>query len=550
MDAYPRATAEPPPTDRLDAVIVGAGFAGLHMLYRLRGLGLSARVFEAGSGVGGTWYWNRYPGARCDVESMQYSYSFHDALQQDWRWSERYASQPEILRYANHVADCFDLKRDIRLETRVAAAVFDAAAERWNIRTDRGDAVAARFCILAVGCLSSARIPDIAGLERFAGDWYHTGEWPHEGVDFTGKRVAVIGTGSSAIQSIPVIARQAAHLTVFQRTANFSIPSRNGPLEPAHEQAWKSRYAELRQQARMMRSGILYRINDQSALAATAAERQAEYAARWEAGGLGFTAAFNDLGTDRRANDTAAEFVRARIREKVRDPGIAETLLPRDHAIGTKRLCVDTGYYETFNRENVTLVDLRRAPIEAITARGLRTREAEYAVDSIVFATGFDAMTGSLTRIAIRGRDGALLAEKWAAGPRSYLGLMTAGFPNLFMITGPGSPSVLSNMLVSIEQHVDWIADCLSAMRARGLDCIEASRDAEDDWVAHGNEVASRTLHPSASSWYMGANIPGKPRVFMPYIGGVGVYRQICDEIAADGYRGFRLGGRARAAAD
>ena len=533
--------AAPGPATDLDAVIVGAGFAGLYMLHRLRGLGLSARVYEAGDGIGGTWYWNRYPGARCDVESMDYSYSFSDELQQEWQWTERYASQPEILRYINHVADRFDLRRDVRLSTRVTAAVFDEATHRWAVSTDRGDRVSAQFCVMATGCLSAAQVPDFKGLETFEGAWYHTGNWPHEGVDFTGQRVGVIGTGSSAIQSIPLIARQAAHLFVFQRTPNFSIPARNAPLDPEYERRWKANYAEHRRQARESRVGFVVERNDLSALEVSAEERLREYESRWSRGGLGFNATFADLLTSKDANDTAAEFFRAKIRAAVRDPAVAETLSPRHYPVGTKRLCVDTDYYDTFNRDNVTLIDLRTAPIEAITPAGLRTRDEAYALDSLVFATGFDAMTGALLSIDIRGRAGQTLRHKWAEGPRTYLGLAVAGFPNLFAITGPGSPSVLSNMIVSIEQHVDWIADCLVYLREHDRTAIEATVAAEDTWVAHVNEVGNATLYPLANSWYMGANIPGKPRIFMPYIGGVGVYRQFCDDVAAKGYEGFAL---------
>ena len=528
-------------TGPFDAVIVGAGFAGLYMLHRLRGLGLSARVYEAGRGIGGTWFWNRYPGARCDVESMDYSYSFSDDLQQEWKWTERYASQPEILSYINHVADRFDLRRDIQLETRVTAALFNEATNRWAIQTDRGDRVSAQFCIMATGCLSDAQVPKIEGLETFEGAWYHTGHWPHEGVDFTGQRVGVIGTGSSAIQSIPIIAKQAAQLFVFQRTPNFSIPARNAPLDSEYERRVKSSYAEFRRQARESRVGFVVEGTDQSALEVSPEERQREYESRWNRGGLGFNATFADLLTDKAANDTAAEFFRAKIQAIVRDAAVAELLSPRDYPVGTKRLCVDTNYYDTFNRDNVTLVDVRRAPIEAITPHGLRTPEAEYELDSIVFATGFDAMTGALLSIDIRGRTGTMLREKWAAGPRTYLGVATAGFPNLFTITGPGSPSVLSNMIVSIEQHVDWIADCLVYLREHDLGGIEANVEAEDGWVAHVNEVGHATLYPLASSWYMGANVPGKPRIFMPYVGGVGAYRQKCDDVAAKGYEGFTL---------
>ena len=536
-----RPSAPDGPLRRLDAVIVGAGFAGLYALHRLRGLGLTARVFEAGDGVGGTWYWNRYPGARCDVESMDYSYSFSDELQQEWHWTERYASQPEILAYINHVADRFDLRRDIQLDTRVTSAVFDEAGGRWTVETDRGDRVSAQFCIMATGCLSAAQVPAIEGLETFAGRWYHTGHWPHEGVDFTGQRVGVIGTGSSAIQSIPIIARQAAHLFVFQRTPNFSVPAQNGPLDAEYERRIKASYAEFRRQARQSRVGFVVEREDRSALEVPPEERARKYEAHWRRGGLGFGATFADLLISKDANDTAADFFRGKIRSIVRDPAVAETLSPRDYPVGTKRLCVDTDYYATFNRPNVSLVDIRRTPIEAIVRDGLRTREATYRLDSLVFATGFDAMTGALLAIDIRGRAGQTLAEKWAAGPRTYLGLAVAGFPNLFAITGPGSPSVLSNMIVSIEQHVDWIADCIGYLRSHDHPCVEATVEAEDAWVAHVNEVGHATLYPRANSWYMGANVPGKPRIFMPYIGGVGTYRQVCDDVAAKGYQGFTL---------
>ncbi|MDR3535550.1 MAG: NAD(P)-binding domain-containing protein [Acetobacteraceae bacterium] len=444
----------------VDVVIVGAGFGGMYMLHRLRGLGLSAIVFDVATDVGGTWYWNRYPGARCDVESMQYSYSFSPELQQEWQWSEVFAAQPEILRYARHVADRLDLRRDIRFETKVLQASFDEAAQRWTVRTDRGDMVSAGHCVMATGCLSTARVPDFPGIDSFTGKTYHTGYWPHEPVDFTGLRVAVIGTGSSAIQAIPVIARQAAHVTVFQRTPNYSIPSRNRPMTPAYEASWKSVYPARRAEARQTRNGVLANPNDVSALAVTEDARRRVYEQRWASGGTTFMAAFNDLIFDKASNDTAASFVREKIRAIVRDSRTADLLTPTDYPIGTKRICVDTDYFETFNRPNVTLVDVRSAPIETITPNGVRTGAQEYAVDAIVFATGFDAMTGTLTRIDIRGRGGRTLTDKWAEGPKTYLGLMTAGFPNLFMITGPGSPSVLSNMIVSIEQHVDWTANC------------------------------------------------------------------------------------------
>ena len=523
-----------------DAVIVGAGFAGMYMLHRLRGLGFKSVVFEAGNDVGGTWYWNRYPGARCDVESMQYSYQFCDELQQEWEWSERYAPQPEILRYANHVADRFDLRRDIRFNTRVTAATFDEGAGRWIVETDDGARVSATFCIMGTGCLSTANTPAFKGLDSFKGDRYHTGRWPHEEVDFTGRRVGVIGTGSSAIQAIPVIARQAAHLFVFQRTPNFTIPAHNAPLDPDFRRHVKANYADLRAKAKQMPTGVYFPRNDRSALEAAAEERRREYEARWAYGGVAFLGAYKDLLFDREANETAAEYVRNKIRETVHDPRVAELLCPTE-IIGCKRLCVDTGYYATFNRPNVTLVDVSRSPIEEITPHGVKVGDEEYELDALVFATGFDALTGALLRIDIRGRAGVSLKEKWHGGPRTYLGLATAGFPNLFTITGPGSPSVLANMIMAIEQHVDWIADCLEYMRERGLRHIEPAPEAEDAWGAHVNEDAGLSLRSQCGSWYVGSNVPGKPQVFMPYIGGFPVYAKRCEEVVANGYEGFAL---------
>jgi cyclohexanone monooxygenase len=525
-----------------DVVVVGAGFAGMYMLYRLRGLGLSVRVLEQGSGIGGTWYWNRYPGARCDVESMQYSYSFSDELQQEWDWSERYASQPEILNYANHVAERFNLRDDIRLNTRVDRAAFDERTNAWSVTTSNGNSVTAKYLVLATGCLSNARMPDIKGLGDFKGKVYHTGQWPHQPVNFEGLRVGVIGTGSSAIQSVPVIAGQASHLTVFQRTANFSIPSRNAALTPEERQAFRSNYPEIRRFAREeARNGIYTDFPDRGALDDGDNERRAKYESRWSRGGLTFMSVYNNLVLDKAANDTAANFVREKIAEIVKNPDTAKLLQPDNHPIGSKRICVDSDYFAAFNRPNVTLVDIKSNPIEEITANVVRTGGRDYEVDVLVLATGFDAMTGSVARIDIHGRNGQTLNQKWTEGPRTYLGVMSAGFPNLFIITGPGSPSVLSNMMVSIEQHVDWITGCIGYMRGRDLVAMEANKDAEDSWVDHVNEVAHRTLYPQANSWYMGANIPGKPRIFMPYIGGVGVYRQTCNDIAANSYEGFTM---------
>ena len=542
MSALQSTPAEGRSAESYDVVVVGAGFAGMYMLHRLRGLGLSARVYEQGGDVGGTWYWNRYPGARCDVESMQYSYSFSDELQQEWEWSERYAPQPEILKYANHVADRFKLRGDIELNTRVDRAVFDEGSHSWAVTTSDGKTVTAQYVILATGCLSNARMPDIKGLSGFKGKVYHTGHWPHEQVDFTGLRVGVIGTGSSAIQSVPVIAEQASHLTVFQRTANFSIPARNAPLTKQERDSFRSNYPEIRRFAREeARNGIYTDMPDRGALDDGDNERRSKYEARWTRGGLTFMSVYNNLALDKAANDTAADFVREKIAEIVRDPETAKLLQPNNHPIGTKRICIDSDYFATFNRPNVTLVDIRTDPIEEILPNAVRSGGRDYEVDALVLATGFDAMTGSVAKIEIRGRGGQTLNQKWAEGPKTYLGLMTNGFPNLFIITGPGSPSVLSNMIVSIEQHVDWIADCLGYMRDRGLEAMEATQEAEDNWVAHVNEVAHGTLYPQANSWYMGANIPGKPRIFMPYIGGVGTYRQICDDVAAKGYEGFAM---------
>src|SRR4029077_53278 len=525
-----------------DVVVVGAGFAGMHLLHRLRGLGLRVRVYEQGGDVGGTWYWNRYPGARCDVESMQYSYSFSDELQQEWDWSERYAPQAEILKYARHVAERFDLRRDIQFNTSVDRVVFDESAGEWQVSTSDGKTVSARFVVLATGCLSNARLPDIKGLSDFAGKVYHTGHWPHEAVNFTDQRVAVVGTGSSAIQSIPLIARQARHLYVFQRTPNFSIPAHNAALTAEEREAFRRIYPEVRRFAREeARNGLYAEMPDRGALDDGDNARRARYEQRWVNGGLTFMLAYNNLILDQAANDTAADFVRAKIAEIVKDPQTAKLLQPVNHPIGSKRICVDTDYYATFNRPNVTLVDIRDSGIEEILPNAVRVGAKDYEVDALVRATGFDAMTGSVARIDIRGRGGQTLKQKWAEGPKTYLGLMCAGFPNLFIITGPGSPSVLSNMIVSIEQHVDWIADCMVWMRQRGLDLVEATKAAEEGWVAHVNQVAHMTLYPQANSWYMGANIPGKPRIFIPYIGGVGVYRRICDDVAAKGYEGFAM---------
>jgi cation diffusion facilitator CzcD-associated flavoprotein CzcO len=528
-------------TIELDALVIGAGFAGLYQLLCLRDrLGLSVRALEAGGGVGGTWYWNRYPGARCDSESHVYWYTFSPELMREWEWSERYPGQAEILRYLNFAADKFDLKKDIRLNTRVVGAAYDEEANRWRVRTEGGETYVVKFLVTAVGCLSTANVPDFPGLNDFAGDWYHTGQWPHEGVDFTGKRVGMIGTGSTGIQAAPVIAASAEHLTVFQRTANYSVPARNAPLTAEFRQHIKEHTSDIRAVTHETLNGMAFRIEERLAVDTAPQERETIYEAAWERGGLQFRAAFQDMLVDKRANDTAADFIKRKIRSIVKDPATAAILSDIDHPYAAKRPPIDTNYFETYNRPNVTLVDLRKAPIDHISRAGIRTTEAEYPVDIIVFATGFDAMTGPLLRMNIRGRGGVALKDVWEAGPRNYLGLQVAGFPNLF--TGPGSPSVLCNMPVAIEQHADWITDCIKHLNENGLESIEAQPDAADKWVAEVNELANKTVFPLAKhSWYLGASIPGKPRVFMPYAGGMLRYRQICADVAARGYEGFLL---------
>ncbi|MGH3247783.1 MAG: flavin-containing monooxygenase [Trebonia sp.] len=524
-----------------DAVVVGAGFAGLYMLHRLRGLGLRALVFEAGDDVGGTWYWNRYPGARVDIECINYSFSFSPELEQDYPWGERYAPQPEILKYAGYVADRFDFRRDIRFETRVTAARYDEPSRTWRIETDRGGTVTVRYLVMATGCLSAAKMPEIPGTEDFRGQWYHTAHWPHEGVDFTGLRVGVIGTGSSAVQSIPVIAEQAADLTVFQRTPAYSLPARNRPLRPGELEGVQAHYREWRKAARESNGGVPTEPPTKSALEVTAAERNATLEGAWESGSLtNLLACYTDTGASQEANDLVKEFFHGKIRSIVADPRTAADLCP-EYPVGTKRPCLDTGYYETYNRDNVHLVNLRRTPLEAVTEHGVRTSERQYEFDAIVYATGFDAMTGALTRVHIRGRDGANLAGEWHAGPRTYLGIASAGFPNLFMITGPGSPSVLTNMIFSIEHHVRWIAELIEWMRAEGVEVVEPTEQAEDGWTQRVADLADRSLYPATDSWFLGANVPGKPRRVMVYLGGAPAYAKECQAVADAGYTGFEF---------
>ena len=539
----PNATPSPAPK-MLDALIIGAGFAGLYQLHLLRDRQkLDVLVLEAADGVGGTWYWNRYPGARCDSESWSYCLQFDDALVRDWRWTERYPRQPEILRYLNHVADRFDLRSHIRLNTRVSEAQFEEASDSWLVTTATGEQYRARFLIAAVGCLSAANIPNIPGLGDFKGRWYHTGEWPHEGVDFTGKRVGQVGTGSTGIQSAPVIAADAAQLTVFQRTPNYSVPARNHKLDDAFRARIQAGWTAMRAHMRSNTNGHPYSISPRKTFEASAEERRAAYQHAWDTGGLGFRATFQDMMANKAANDEASGFLREKIRAVVHDPETAETLTNFDHPFATKRPPIDTDYFETFNRPNVRLVDIRKDPIARITPDGIALAGGEeIPLDIIVFATGFDAMTGPLLRLNIFGRQGTALRDEWAAGPKTYLGLGMEKFPNLFTVTGPGSPSVLTNMPVAIEQHVEWIAGCIAWLRAHGIARIEPTHEAATQWGAHVQDVANATLYPTAAtSWYLGANVPGKPRVFMPYLGGLGRYREICDEVAAEGYRGFAL---------
>jgi cyclohexanone monooxygenase len=530
--------------DEFDVVIVGAGFSGLYMLHCVRELGYSVRVLETGSDVGGTWYWNRYPGARCDSESIYYSYSFSEELEQDWPLIERYPAQPTMLNYLQHVADRFDLRKNIVFNTRVVSGSYDEHENRWLVRTNTASELSARFLITAVGCLSATNKPELPGQDRFKGECHHTSEWPHDGVDYSGRRVAVIGTGSTGIQLIPEVAKTAGQLTVFQRTPQFTLPARNHGLEASYVDEVKANYRDLRKRCRESSVGTPYTPGNRSALEMRSDELHEAYEEAWSQGGARFLGTFNDIMVSIDANQTAADFVRAKIDEIVSDPEVAEMLKPTSYPIGTKRIPIDSGYYETFNRENVKLVDLSKTPLVEFTEEGLRTTEAEFPVDIVIFATGFDALTGPLLRLNLVGRDGVELRDKWSEGPRTYLGLATTGFPNLFTITGPGSPSVLSNMPVSIEQHVEWIRDCLRFLDRCGAETIEAVPEAEDAWTEHVSQVAAKTLYPRAASWYMGANIAGKARTFLPYIGGVANYRKICDDVASSEYRGFRVPGR------
>jgi len=541
-------------SDQPDVLVVGAGFAGMYALHRLRSQRLNVKVLEAGGDVGGTWYWNRYPGARCDVPSLEYSYGFSPELEQEWDWPEVFSAQTDILRYANHVADRFDLRRDMQFNTRVVAIEYVEEAQRWRLTTEAGECLQAPFVVMATGCLSVPNKPRIDGAERFQGAVYHTATWPKEPVDLAGKRVGIIGTGSSGVQAIPELARQAGHLTVFQRSPVYTVPANRKPMRAAVQQEFRDHYREIRALQQANAGGVSafrpFRNKPDDAVARGARalprlldltqEQRHEVMAQY---GLGALLGFRDIYSDAEANEIANELYRETVRGMIQDPAVAERLLPKDYGLGCKRQVLDRDFHATFNRDNVTLVDLAETPIESITERGIRTSAAQHDLDVLVYATGFDAMTGALLKANIRGRGGRPLADKWRYGPVTYLGLQMADFPNLFTVTGPGSPSVLCNMLVAIEQHVNWIADCIDHVHANGLGTIEPRPESEETWIAHVNEVAQGTMYtaPSCNSWYLGANIPGKPRIFMPYVGGYPRYREHCEREAAGGYPGFVL---------
>lgn len=535
-------------TKNVDIVIVGAGFAGLYALHHLRGLGYDAIIVEAASGVGGTWFWNRYPGARVDIESVEYSYSFSEELQQEWKWSERYAAQPELLRYLNHVTDRFDLRRSIQFNTRVTAAAFDEKTDHWKLQTNNDETIVTKFCLMATGILNAANVPDFPGMNLFKGPKYHTAYWPEENIDFSGQRVAVIGTGSSAIQCIPIIAQQAKHLTVFQRTPSFAVPQRNCPMPPEYEKSVKDNYAEWRRFEKYESAGAFTAVNFKqaprittSAMDATPEERLALYEDRWKSGGLAMYLVYEDVFTNFESNETLAEFLRDKIRQRVKDPEVAELLVPKGYPVLGKRLCADNGYYETFNRDNVTLVDIRGTSLE-ITAKGIKAKGVEHEFDCIIFATGFDAMTGSLNRIDVRGRNGLKLKDNWKEGAVTAMGLMTAGFPNLFFLNGPGSPAPLYQPVLLAEEQSRWIGQWLNHMRDNGLTHIEPNERVQKEWVDHVTEVIDGSIFPKAASWYMGANIPGKKPIGLAYFGSIAHYRTLCNAVQDSGFKDFELG--------
>lgn len=528
------------PPGNLDVLVVGAGFSGLYALHRLREMGRTAHIIDAGSDVGGVWYWNRYPGARCDIESVDYCYSFSRELVEDWTWTERYPAQPEILAYINHVADRFDLRSSITFNTKVVSLTWDDSACSWTATTDRGDTVVAEHVVMASGQLSVAQLPDIPGIHDFRGDVVHTGAWPQDGVELVGRRVGVIGTGSSGVQVIPQLAKQAEHLYVFQRTAHYAIPAENKSLDAEFVADLKSRFEEYREAARYHPGGTHRRIGEESALDVDPEALIETFEGLWQKGGPDILASYRDLRTDEDAAEKAGAFVRAKIKQIVKDPQVAERLAPKGYPFGSKRLVLEIDYYNTYNRDNVTLVDIHADPIATFTDSGVvTTQQQRHDLDVLVLATGFDALTGALFNIDIRGVGGQSLRDAWADGPQTYLGISSHGFPNMYFIAGAGSPSVLSNMLISIEQHVEWITDYIEHMHKNDLHRSEAEFQPQQEWVAHVHDVAAPTLFMKGNSWYVGANVPGKPRLFSLYLGGVGVYRRKCEEVAADNYRGF-----------
>ncbi|WP_244931328.1 NAD(P)/FAD-dependent oxidoreductase [Nocardioides sp. W7] len=529
-----------PTVDPLDVLVVGAGFAGMYAMIQVRRSGRTVLGLEAADGVGGVWFWNRYPGARCDVESLDYSYSFDEELQQEWVWSERYATQPEIRRYAEHVADRFDLYRDLRLGVRVTSAAFDETTALWTVRTDTGDVHRAHYVLFATGSLSTPNVPPIPGLDSFAGRILLTAEWP-EGVDLTGQRVGVVGTGASGIQAIPIIAGVAERLTVFQRSPNFSVPVLNRDLPPERLEEEKRNYGHRRAVSRASGGGSMHQAYPKAFEDIDDEERRAAFEAGWATGGVLFGKVFDNQMTDPVVNAAARDFAVEKIRSVVRDPQVAEDLIPADHPIGTKRICTDSGYYETFNRDNVELVNLRREPITEITGWGIKTTTGSYELDVLVLATGFDALTGALTRVDLRGPRGDVLAEAWADGPETLLGLLVPGFPNLFTLHGPGSPSVFANMVMGAEHQVDWVLELIEHAEAGGHTRVEARPDAATAWTEHVDQVAHGTLFPQADSWYSGANIEGKAQSFMPYLGGFKGYTDRCAEVRDAGYAGIVL---------
>jgi cation diffusion facilitator CzcD-associated flavoprotein CzcO len=524
--------------EQFDAIVIGAGVSGLYQLYRLKQLGLSVRLYEDGGGVGGTWYWNRYPGCRFDSESETYGYSFSKELLQEWDWKEHFSGQPENERYLNYVADKFDLRPYIQFNSRVTSAVYDEKAHCWEIRINNSQRARAQFLVAAVGILSADYTPPFEGIESFKGISYHTSKWPKEQVDFTGKRVAVIGTGATAVQLIPIIAKEVAHLTVFQRTPNYCAPLRNGPVDPETQRRFKATYPEIHKRIRETPAGFTHDFDPRNALEVPREERLALYEELWAQPGFKkWLGNFHDIMTSREANEDFAEFVRNKIRARVKDPVVAEKLVPKDHPFGSKRIPLETNYYEAYNRDNVLLVDVRETPIERITPKGIKTSDAEYEFDVIIYATGFDAVTGALTRMDIRGEGGQSFKDRWADGPRTYLGLQTAGFPNFFIAVN----TAFCNYPVCAEFVCEWIADCISYVREKGFASIAPTPQAEEAWVVHANELASHTLLSDAKSWFMGSNIPGKKRALLLYANTAPAYRAKCTEAAAKGYEGFVL---------